>query len=146
MDEFTALAYFRTNGLKVTIARLFNTIGPRQTGTYGMVVPRFVSQALRNEALTVFGDGKQTRTFTYVKDVVKALLALVDNEDSFGQVFNIGGTEEVAIFDLAQKIIELTHSKTALEDILKEVIDLEKKNELVGFPQTHTPIYSAGSK
>jgi UDP-glucose 4-epimerase len=184
MDEFTALAYFRTNGLKVTIARLFNTIGPRQTGTYGMVVPRFVSQALRNEALTVFGDGKQTRTFTYVKDVVKALLALVDNEDSFGQVFNIGGTEEVAIFDLAQKIIELTHSKseirlipyeeayeqdfedmqrrvpgiekikqhigfdpkTALEDILKGVIDLEKKNELVGFPQTHTPIYSAGSK
>ena len=184
MDEFTALAYYRTNGLQVTIARLFNTIGTRQTGTYGMVVPRFVSQALLNEPITVFGDGKQTRTFTYVKDVVAALLSLVANEDSFGEVFNIGGTEEVTIFELAQRIIKLTGSKseitlipyeeayeqdfedmqrrvpsiekikqhigfepkTALEAILKEIIDCQKQNELVELPKTHTPLYSAGKK
>ncbi|MEA3232050.1 MAG: GDP-mannose 4,6-dehydratase, partial [Thermodesulfobacteriota bacterium] len=96
MDEFTALAYHRTNGLPVIIARLFNTVGPRQTGAYGMVIPRFVSQALANEPMTVYGDGTQTRTFTYVKDVVDALMALMDHKDTLGEVINIGGTEEIS--------------------------------------------------
>ena len=87
MDEFTALAYFRTLGLQVVIARLFNTVGPRQTGAYGMVIPRFVEQALNHQPLTVYGDGRQTRTFTYVKDVVCALMALLDGENTLGEVY-----------------------------------------------------------
>jgi UDP-glucose 4-epimerase len=146
MDEFTALAYYRTNGLKVTIARLFNTIGPRQTGTYGMVVPRFVRQALRGEPLTVYGDGTQTRTFTGVKDVVKAFRGLMENEGSFGQVFNIGGTEEITISDLAKKIIDITDSQSEIEmipyevayeadfeDMERRVPDIEKVSQLIGF-------------
>ncbi len=103
MDEFTALAYFRTKGLKVIITRLFNTVGPRQTGAYGMVIPRFVDQALKNKPITVYGDGKQTRTFTYVKDVVQALMSLMENDDAVGEVFNVGGTGEISILDLAKK-------------------------------------------
>jgi UDP-glucose 4-epimerase len=146
MDEFTALAYFRTNGLKVTIVRLFNTIGPRQAGTYGMVVPRFVSQALSGKPLTVYGDGTQTRTFTGVKDVVKAFMGLIENEGSFGQVFNIGGTEEITIIDLAKKIINITHSRSEIEmipyevayeadfeDMERRVPDIEKVSQLIGF-------------
>jgi UDP-glucose 4-epimerase len=146
MDEFTALAYYRTNGLKVTIARLFNTIGPRQTGTYGMVVPRFVGQALKGESLTVYGDGTQTRTFTGVKDVVTAFMGLMENEGSFGQVFNIGGTEEITILDLAKKIIELTGSNSEIdlipyevayeedfEDMERRVPSIDKVSELIGF-------------
>ena len=146
MDEFTALAYFRTKGLKVTIARLFNTIGPRQTGTYGMVVPRFVGQALRSEPLTVYGDGTQTRTFTGVKDVVKAFVGLIENEGSFGEVFNIGGTEEISILDLAKRIIEIAGSKSAIdkipyevayeadfEDMERRVPSIEKVSQLIGF-------------
>ena len=117
MDEFAALAYHRTGGLKVTIARLFNTIGARQTGTYGMVVPRFITQALRNDPLTVYGDGLQTRTFTGVRDVVQAFTALVENDKAFGQVFNIGGTEEITILDLAQKIITLSSSKSEIKKL-----------------------------
>jgi len=151
MDEFTALAYYRTNGLKVTIARLFNTIGPRQTGTYGMVVPRFVGQALRGEPLTVYGDGSQTRTFTAVKDVVKAFMRLMENEQSFGQVFNIGGTEEITILDLAYKIIDITESQSGIkripydvayeadfEDMERRVPSIEKISDLIGFkPNDH---------
>ena len=151
MDEFTALAYYRTNGLKVTIARLFNTIGPRQTGTYGMVVPRFVGQALRGEPLTVYGDGSQTRTFTAVKDVVKAFMRLMENEQSFGQVFNIGGTEEITILDLAYKIIDVTESQSDIkmipydvayeadfEDMERRVPSIEKVSDLIGFkPNEH---------
>jgi len=146
MDEFTALAYYRTNGLNVTVPRLFNTIGPRQTGTYGMVVPRFVDQALRGEPLTVYGDGTQTRTFTGVKDVVKAFMGLMENEGSFGQVFNIGGTEEIAILDLAQKIIAITGSQSGIkmipyeeayeadfEDMERRVPSIEKVAQLIGF-------------
>jgi UDP-glucose 4-epimerase len=146
MDEFTALAYYRTGGLKVTIVRLFNTIGPRQTGAYGMVVPRFITQALRNDPLTVYGDGKQTRTFTDVKYVVQAFTELVENEKSFGQVFNIGGIEEITILDLAKKIIALTESKSDIvmipyekafeadfEDMLRRVPSIEKVNRLLGF-------------
>ena len=146
MDEFTALAYFRTNGLPVTIARLFNTIGPRQTGTYGMVVPRFVGQALSGEPLTVYGDGTQTRTFTGVKDVVQVFMGMVEIEESFGQVFNIGGTEEISMLDLAKKIIALSESKSEIvlipyeeayeadfEDMMRRVPSVEKVYRLLGF-------------
>ena len=146
MDEFTALAYYRTNGLKVTITRLFNTIGPRQTGTYGMVVPRFVTQALSGKALTVYGDGTQTRTFTGVKDVVKAFMGIMEIEESFGQVFNIGGTEEITILDLAKRIIKITQTNSGIEmipyevayeadfeDMERRVPDIEKVSQLIGF-------------
>ena len=146
MDEFTALAYFRTKGLKVTIARLFNTIGTRQTGTYGMVVPRLIVQALSNEPLTVYGDGLQTRTFTGVKDVVQVFMGMIDKDESFGQVFNIGGTEEISILDLAKKIIALSGSKSEIvltpyeeayeadfEDMMRRVPSVEKVFSLVGF-------------
>ena len=150
MDEFMSLAYFRTTGLKVTLVRLFNTVGPRQTGTYGMVIPRFVSQALRNEPLKVYGNGKQTRTFTYVKDVVWALMQLIDKDEAFGEVFNIGGVEEVSIIDLARRIISATDSKSEIElipyekafgkdfeDMQRRVPGLDKISKLIGFkPQT----------
>jgi len=146
MDEFTALAYHRTNGLQVTIARLFNTIGPRQTGTYGMVVPRFVEQALNDEPLTVYGDGTQTRTFTGVKDVVRVLMGMVENDQSFGEVINIGGTEEISILDLAQRVIELSESKSEIvlipyeeayaadfEDMMRRVPSVKKVHQLLGY-------------
>ena len=115
MDEFTALAHHRTNGLEVIITRLFNTVGPRQTGAYGMVIPRFVAQALKNEPITVFGDGNQTRTFTYVKDVVDALMALMASKQAIGEVVNVGGVEEISILDLARKIIEMTGSTSEIK-------------------------------
>ena len=146
MDEFTALAYFRTKGLKVTIARLFNTIGARQTGTYGMVVPRLIVQALNNEPLTVYGDGRQTRTFTGVRDVVQEFMGMIEKDESFGQVYNIGGTEEISILDLAKKIIALSGSKSEIvltpyeeayeadfEDMMRRVPSVEKVFSLVGF-------------
>jgi len=146
MDEFTSLAYYRTHGLKVVICRLFNTVGPRQTGTYGMVIPRFVSQALNNEPLSVYGDGKQTRTFTYVKDVVNALMELMETDESVGDVYNVGGIEEVSILDLAKKIIQKTGSNSTIEmisyddafgkdfdDMQRRVPGIEKINKLIGF-------------
>ncbi len=150
MDEFTALAYFRTKGLPVIITRLFNTVGPGQTGAYGMVIPRFVAQALKNEPLTVYGDGKQTRTFTYVKDVVQALMGLMNHHKTAGEVFNIGGTEEITIFDLANKIIAATGSKSCVElipyekafekefeDMQRRVPGIEKIRSYIGFdPKT----------
>lgn len=150
MDEFMSLAYFRTTGLPVTIARLFNTVGPRQTGTYGMVIPRFVSQALRNEPLKVYGDGSQTRTFTYVKDVVWALMRLIKKDEAFGQVYNIGGIEEVSILDLAKRIIEACNCQSEIElipyekafgkdfeDMQRRVPGIDKIKQLIGFdPQT----------
>ncbi len=150
MDEFTALAYHSVKGLKVVITRLFNTVGPRQTGAYGMVIPRFVEQALRNEPLTVYDDGKQTRTFTYVKDVVFALVKLMENENTFGEVFNVGGTEEITILQLAEKIIEKTCSSSTIEmipyekafkkdfeDMRRRVPGIEKIKSFIGFePQT----------
>jgi UDP-glucose 4-epimerase len=107
VDEFLALAYHREKDLPVVIFRLFNTVGPRQTGRYGMVIPRFVRQALRGEAVTVFGDGMQTRCFLHVEDAVGAILALAECPQAVGEVFNIGSTEEVSIIDLAKKIIRL---------------------------------------
>jgi UDP-glucose 4-epimerase len=150
MDEFMSLAYYRTTGLPVTIVRLFNTVGPRQTGTYGMVIPRLVSQALKNQPLTVYGDGAQTRTFTYVKDVVWALIKLMENDNAFGEVFNIGGTEEISILDLAKKIVSLANSASQVqlipynevfgkdfEDMQRRVPSIEKLNKLIGFePKT----------
>ncbi len=146
MDEFTALAYYRTKALKVTVVRLFNTVGPRQTGAYGMVLPRFVNQALKDEPLTVYGNGQQTRTFTYVKDVVSALIELMDTEAAFGEVFNVGGTEEVSIITLAEKIIKATASGSEIklvpyeqafekdfEDMQRRVPSIEKINRLIGF-------------
>ena len=150
MDEFTALAYYRTKGLNAIIARLFNTVGPRQTGAYGMVIPRFVTSALKNEPLMVYGDGTQTRTFTYVKDVVKALMGLIKNDNAVGEVFNVGGLREITIADLARKIIKMTGSQSTVqlipydevfdkdfEDMQRRVPGIGKINRLIGYrPQT----------
>ncbi len=146
MDEFTGLAYYRTKGLEVVISRLFNTVGPRQTGAYGMVIPRFVTQALKNEPITVYGDGKQTRTFTFVKDVVTALMKLMECDDTIGNVFNIGGNEEISINDLAQKIIKMSDSSSTIrlipyeeafgkdfEDMQRRVPSTEKLKEYTGY-------------
>lgn len=150
LDEFMTLAYWKTNRLPVIIVRFFNTVGPRQTGRYGMVIPRFIQQALRNEEITVYGDGKQTRTFTYVKDVVKAIVKLVENENALGEVVNIGGREEITIEDLARRILKLTGSKSEIkyipyeeayekdfEDMQRRVPDISKVGRLIGFnPET----------
>ena len=146
MDEFTALAHYRTNGLEVVITRLFNTVGPRQTGAYGMVIPRFVAQALKNKPITVFGDGTQTRTFTYVKDVVNALMTLMASDQSTGEVINVGGIEEISILNLAQKIIDMTGSSSSIqlipyaeafgedfEDMQRRVPSTEKLEQITGF-------------
>jgi UDP-glucose 4-epimerase len=115
MDEFLALAYAKERALPVTIARLFNTVGPRQTGRYGMVLPRFIAAARQNEPLRVFGDGQQSRCFCYVLDVVEALLRLMKTPGARGQIFNIGSTEEVTIRALAQLVITTLGSKSAIE-------------------------------
>ena len=121
VDEFLALAYYHEKGLPTTIFRLFNTVGPRQTGQYGMVIPRFVKQAITGQELTVYGDGLQTRCFMHVDDAVQAILALSDTNQAVGQVFNIGSTEEVSILDLAQKILALTHGQdNAINMVLYE--------------------------
>ncbi|MGK7905180.1 MAG: NAD-dependent epimerase/dehydratase family protein [Hormoscilla sp.] len=111
VDEFLALAYYREKGLPIVIARLFNTVGPRQTGQYGMVIPRFVQQALKGENLTVFGDGRQSRCFLHVADAVRALLTLSECGEAIGEVFNVGSTEEIGILELAQKVISLATPK-----------------------------------
>ena len=115
IDEAFALAYWRERRLPVTVVRLFNTVGPRQTGRYGMVVPRFVRWALRNEPLRVYGDGQQTRCFTNVHDVVHALVALMETPSAAGEVFNIGQPNEIRIIDLARRVIELTESASELK-------------------------------
>jgi len=151
MDEFLALAYYRNKQLPVIIARFFNTIGPRQTGRYGMVVPRFVGQALRNQPLTIFGDGSQTRTFTYVEDVVQGIMALIDAPAAVGEIFNIGGDEEISINHLADRIRSMTGSSSRLvhipyeqayqegfEDMERRVPALAKIRDCVGYQNTHT--------
>jgi UDP-glucose 4-epimerase len=115
IDEAFALAYWDERQLPVTVVRLFNTVGPRQTGVYGMVVPRFVRWALRGEPLRVYGDGQQTRCFTNVHDVVRALLALIDTPSAAGEIFNIGQPNEIRIVDLARRVIELTSSSSELK-------------------------------
>ncbi len=150
IDEFLALAYWRERKLPVTIVRLFNTIGPRQTGRYGMVVPRFVRAALKNEPITVYGTGKQTRCFTNVADVVHVLKLLVDNEQAVGQIFNIGSTERISIEELALKIKEMTNSQSEIvyipydkayaegfEDMQRRMPNVSKLQQYTGFaPQT----------
>jgi len=146
IDEFLALAYHRERHLPVIVVRLFNTVGPRQTGRYGMVIPNFVQQALAGDPITVYGDGKQTRSFTYVGDVVEGLLRLVQEPRAVGQVFNIGNTEEISIFDLAKRVQALTGSSSRIEmipydqaydpgfeDMPRRVPDLTKIGNLVGF-------------
>ncbi len=149
MDEFTGIAYFREKHLPVVIVRLFNTVGPRQTGMYGMVIPRLVKQALLGQAITVYGDGKQSRTFTHVSEVVQALLKMVETKDAMGQVVNVGGVEEVSILQLAHRIKELTDSTSEIklipydqaypkdfEDMKRRVPSTEKLRSLVGFAPT----------
>ena len=114
-DEFLALAYAREKKLPVTIARLFNTVGPKQTGRYGMVLPRFIAAAKKNEPLKVFGDGRQTRCFCLVNDVVEALVRLQDCRKARGEIFNIGGTEEVSMLELAQLMVKTLVSKSKIE-------------------------------
>jgi len=114
-DEFLALAYAREKNLPVVIARLFNTVGPRQTGRYGMVLPRFIAAAKKNEPLKVFGDGKQTRCFCLVTDVVESLVRLQKSEKARGEIFNIGGTEEVSILELAKLVVKTLGSKSKIE-------------------------------
>jgi len=114
LDEFLALAYWREKKLPVVIVRFFNTVGPRQTGRYGMVVPRLIKQALLNKPMTVYGDGKQTRCFTYVTDSVKATVALSRNKKAIGEIFNIGNPTSISIVDLARKIKQVTNSNSRI--------------------------------
>jgi len=146
IDEFLGLAYWKERGLPVIIGRFFNTIGPRQTGQYGMVVPRFVKQALKGESITIYGDGNQSRCFSDVIDVVGAAIRLLDHSDAVGEIFNIGGDREITINDLAQKIISLTKSSSKVvyisydqayeagfEDMRRRVPDLTKIKKLIGY-------------
>ena len=146
IDEFLALAYWREKKLPTIVVRLFNTVGPRQTGQYGMVIPTFVKQALAGRPITVHGSGKQSRCFCYVGDVVGALVRLMDAEDSVGEVFNIGSTQEISILDLAKRVKELTDSDSEIvfvpydeayeegfEDMPRRIPDTSKVNKLVGF-------------
>jgi UDP-glucose 4-epimerase len=146
LDEFLALAYWKEKRLPVIIVRFFNTVGPRQTGRYGMVIPNFVRQALAGEPITVFGDGTQTRCFTYVGDVVGALTAIVAREAACGNVYNVGNTEEISILALAGRVKALTKSaspivnipydqayESGFEDMPRRVPDLTKIRDLIGY-------------
>jgi UDP-glucose 4-epimerase len=152
IDEAFAHAYWNQFGLPVTIVRLFNTCGPRQTGRYGMVVPRLVRQALIGEPLTVYGDGLQTRCFSFVGDVVPAMIDLLEHRHSTGLAFNLGGAQEVSILDLARLVLDVTGSASPIvlvpyedayapgyEDMRRRVPDNRRANKLVGFVP-HTPL------
>ena len=150
IDEFLALAYWREKKLPTIVVRLFNTVGPRQTGQYGMVIPTMVKQALAGRPITVYGDGAQTRCFGYVGDVVQALVRLMDNPESVGNVYNIGSTEELSILQLAERIKELTNSPSEIvfvpyneayedgfEDMPRRVPCVDKLGAHIGYkPQT----------
>jgi UDP-glucose 4-epimerase len=149
IDEFLALAYFRERRVPVSIVRFFNTVGPRQTGQYGMVVPNFVQQALSGKPITVFGDGKQSRCFTWVGDAVNAVIELAARGEAVGQVFNIGSENEITIADLAYLVKEKTGSKSpgvfvpyekayeeGFEDMPRRVPDLAKIRQLIGYKPT----------
>ncbi|MQA31496.1 MAG: NAD-dependent epimerase/dehydratase family protein [Luteitalea sp.] len=146
IDEFLALAYWHERKLPVIVVRFFNTVGPRQTGRYGMVIPNFVQQALAGEPITVFGDGTQSRSFTHVADVVRAVVALVHEPRAIGQVVNIGCSEEVTINTLAERVLAMTGSASSItripydqayesgfEDMPRRVPDLAKITELIGY-------------
>lgn len=146
IDEFLALAYYRERNLPAVIVRLFNTVGPRQTGAYGMVLPRFVTQALAGQPITVYGDGTQSRCFTWVSDVVHALIKLLELPGAEGNIFNVGSDEEVSINDLARIVLEVTGSSSRIqylsydeaygadfEDMVRRVPDLAKIRHAIGF-------------
>jgi len=150
IDEFLGLAFYHQYGLGVVISRFFNTIGPRQTGRYGMVVPRFVRSALRNEPVLIYGTGQQSRCFCYVDDVVEAVIGLMNCEKAAGKVYNVGSSEEITIEALADKIIEMTESKSKkklisyeeaygrpIEDMMRRVPSLERIKKMIGWePKT----------
>jgi len=129
VDEFLTLAYYREKGLPVIIVRLFNTVGPRQTGQYGMVIPRFVQQSILGEKLTVYGDGQQSRCFLHVREAIEALILLSDCSQAIGEVFNIGSTEEVTIINLARMILEITEGKSGININRKKNRNLQKPTE-----------------
>ncbi len=146
IDEFLAIAYWKERGLPTVVVRLFNTVGPRQTGRYGMVVPRFVQQALAGHSLTVYGDGGQSRCFCHVADVTRALADLMLTERSYGEVYNVGSSEEITMRDLALRVIALTRSDSDIslipyeeafqdgfEDMYRRVPDTGKVRELIGW-------------
>jgi UDP-glucose 4-epimerase len=149
VDEMLAYIYWKQKSVPTVIVRLFNTVGPRQTGAYGMVIPRFVNQALKNESITVYGSGKQSRCFLHVKDAIGALLKLMNNDNAVGNVFNIGSQEEITIEELAKKVIEITKSKSKIiyipydkayeegfEDMQRRIPDTTKAREVIGFKPT----------
>jgi len=150
LDEFLALAYYDEKKLPVVIARLFNTVGPRQTGQYGMVLPTFVQSALLGKPITVFGDGTQSRSFTHVLDVVDALITLMAEPKAEGDIFNVGNSHEVTIKDLAEKVKEMTGSRSEIEyvpyeraygpgfeDMERRCPNIEKIRNLIGFEPKH---------
>jgi len=149
VDEFLALAYFIEKKLPVVITRLFNTVGPRQTAAYGMVIPNFVQNALLGKPITVYGNGKQTRSFAYVKDVVGAMIELMDHPNAVGEVFNIGGEEEISINNLAKKVKRMTNSNSEIttipykkaygkgfEDMQRRSPDISKIKRIIGYKPT----------
>jgi nucleoside-diphosphate-sugar epimerase len=151
LDEFLALAYHQERGLDCVIVRLFNTVGPRQSGQYGMVIPRFVANALAGRPLEIFGDGNQTRCFCHVQDTIRALKALMDDTSISGEIYNVGSTERIAIAELGRRIVELTESSSELvsvpyeeaygqgiEDMYHRAPSLEKVNAAIGWQPTHT--------
>ena len=150
IDELIAQTYWQTHGLRVVVARLFNTVGPRQTGRYGMVVPRLVGQALRGGPLTVYGDGSQTRCFCHVGDVVPALIRLIDTPAAYGEAVNLGSPSEISIAGLAERILQLTGAEceihfvpysdaygTGYEDMQRRIPDITKATRLIDFAPEH---------
>jgi nucleoside-diphosphate-sugar epimerase len=149
IDEFLAIAYWKERHQPTVVARLFNTVGPRQTGRYGMVVPRFVRQALASQPLTVYGDGSQRRCFCHVEDVVEALVGLMETEESYGEVVNVGTQEEISILDLATRVIDIAGSDSQIamipfeeayeegfEDMHRRVPDIDKVEAMIGWQPT----------
>jgi UDP-glucose 4-epimerase len=146
LDEFLALAYWKERKQPAVVLRLFNTVGPRQTGRYGMVIPTFVRQALAEQHITVYGDGTQRRCFCHVEDVIRALVAVMEREEAYGEVYNVGATNEITILDLAERVREMTESESEIqlisyedafehnfEDMARRVPDVTKIGELLGW-------------
>jgi UDP-glucose 4-epimerase len=150
LEEAVAHTLHKTHGLKVTTVRFFNTVGPRQTGQYGMVVPRFIQSALKNETITIYDDGSQSRVFCHVEDAIRAVLKLADTDSTIGDYFNVGGTGETTIKELAKKVIERTQSNSPIahipyseayqagfEDMQRRVPDISKIKKVIGWQPTH---------
>ncbi len=151
LEEAVAHTLHKTHGLKVTTVRFFNTVGPRQTGQYGMVVPRFIQSALKNEPITIYDDGSQSRVFCHVEDAIRAVLKLAETDSTIGDYFNVGGTGEITIKELAEKVTQRTKSTSALdfipyseaypagfEDMQRRVPDISKIRNVIGWHPTHT--------